>query len=296
MQNYTNQVPAFPSQWVAPQLPMPTQFPPGTYLYPSGLIETVVSAWISTVRENEHLNNRVAQKELAEQAYTDVLAFNNCLCTLSKSGRPRVVLNHTIASALYFDCHPLLNLSPFYLIQLEGVGPGAIIPEEAFLKDNQMSSILQRMPGVEVSIQSSMKRTCTLIRHAIYRDVKEVFWDYYCGWQQKNGEWKFQIFPPFTTHQVQPFKLSAPQPIKQASAATAAFRFWDVFRVFTDEFSCKMIFLIFHAAALHTLVAGLGFKAPLAFAFFSDDPDQTTHLKQLFSWFGDPALSLDDKP
>lgn len=299
MQNYISQVPAFPSPWAVPQLPMSAQFPLEVSFYPRGFIEACMPGWLEMVRENEHLRNRIAQKEFAEQAYMDIRDFNNCLCTQGKFGRSQVVLNHTIERAIYFNCHPLLNLHPFYVVQLVDIEQAVLIPEEVFYKDVQLISTLRRMTGVEVHTQQSSRKTADLLRQAIDRQAKEVYLDYYSGWKKVEGEWRFLLLPPFLSHQCQPYTLVAPQCIDKISAAvtaTAASQFWDVFRVFGDEFTRKMLYLVFHAAALYTLLEGLGYKLPLAFAFFSDNPDQTAHLRQLFSWFGDPAPSPCDTP
>lgn len=82
------------------------------------------------------------------------------------------------------------------------------------------------------------------------------------------------------------------EPVTATDTTVAAFQFWDAFRILADKFSRQMLFLIFHEAVLHSLLAHMGFKVPLAFAFFSDDYEQTTYLKHLFSWRGDPVLLI----
>ena len=69
-----------------------------------------------------------------------------------------------------------------------------------------------------------------------------------------------------------------------------------MFRLTQDSFSRWMLMLVFHTAAVYELLGSFGYKVLLSMAVFSDIPEQTEWLRQLFSWFGDPALTPDQSP
>lgn len=239
-------------------------------------------------------------KELqSEQEYQRTMEQNGCTVTWDKRGRTHVILNDSIDSVLLIVPDPLLGMPSWYLVSLRRTGQTVVIWNQEFENDFKFLHKFQLLPGVEVHNAKTQRRTAQLLRSEIYKVLKSINLPFYAGWQPSDAGYSFGTFPCGTTHQCFPqidFLAPHSEPVTATDATVAAFQFWDVFSVLEDGFSRKIIFLIFHESVLHTLLEHIGYKVPLAFAFFSDDSEQTTYLKHLFSWRGDSVLSPDENP
>ncbi len=69
-----------------------------------------------------------------------------------------------------------------------------------------------------------------------------------------------------------------------------------VFNVIRTPILRQLAILLYHEAALHTLLRQLGHKFPLAFCLFSMDKSILTYFRTLLSWFAAPPITLDAPP
>ena len=170
------------------------------------------------------------------------------------------------------------------------------LTEQEFYSDKLLTARIQELPGVKITIRQSVKRSIALIRQAISCRMETIYIPFYAGWGVGNdGSVQFLVLPEHWTHQNRtsvecPKTLAAFAP---AETAMAAARLLPVFTVLMDSKERWLIFLIFHAAILFSLLGQLGFSIPLGFVLFTTEPDVQVFFDTLLSWFDDGSISLE---
>lgn len=277
-----------------PSQPQPMQ----TYL-PVINCDALADRLVCLASENSRLQVRLRNKEAAERAYSDITVFNEQTYTISRTGAPRVLLNRSVNSAYYMELHPLFRSPPIYVVWLSGVEDALIISAETFFSDKKLISAIQRIPGVEVTIQRTTSTTASLLRHAIDSKVKSIFLDYYGGWTLYGDDAQYIEFPDGRTHASgvqEGISGRFIEPTSSAVMATAVARYLPAFQILTDTFARWMLLVSFHVAGMYSLLEDMGYQIPLALALFSEEPEQRLYIRRLLCWFDDPVITPNKHP
>ena len=246
---------------------------------------------------NENLRHQLAQQQAREQAYSQIVeSGNERTLTLGRNGSWQELMDCVVQSAYYLVPQPPLSHERLYRIELSRHGI-ITITESAFLSDARLIGALQQH-GVHVSILKSQKNTAILLRTAVNRHIQQYFLSLYAGWQPDGDSASYWSFPNFSScMHMGKGAFPAKLPIQpEAVVVTAVNQFRPVFDVIHSSNLRELVILLYHEAALHTLLRQLGYGLPLAFCLFAADENILSYLRKLLSWFADPPLTLDIAP
>lgn len=250
--------------------------------------------------ETDRLQRRLVEKEAREFAYRSAMEADDCIITWSETGKPVRLLNRRIEWAVHFLPQPPFSGKAVYLVKLCGVAQEAVWGEQEFQNDAAFLQVLRELPGVQVGFVRSTKRTAMLLRQAISARIQVVVPAFWGGWLQTEiGTYNFYRLNSCVTHsdgvrlETLSGTVSAQSPAVTATAAQQFGRFLAVVRGPRIQ---RLLTAWLHTAALSTLLDQLGYPMPLALCLFTADPGWLAFLKELFSWYGDRPVSLDEPP
>lgn len=244
---------------------------------------------------NEKLRHQLERSHLREQAYSEVLERDSCTYVPDRNGNLQELMDCEVESSLYLSFSPPIRNTQLYYVQMSG-NNAVFITADDFENDGRLISRLQQL-GIHVRLLRSKPTTATLLRQAINRHLRDQLLSCYAGWQSdSNNAFVYRVFPDLSTHWQTDHDLTTPAPLTLQSEAiivTAACRFLPVFNVIRTPFLRQMVILLYHEAAIHTLLQQLGFNLPLSSCLFSTDAETLSALKKLMAWFSDPPFTLD---
>lgn len=245
--------------------------------------------------ENERLQHQLALKQFREEAYAYFVENNGQTYALGRNGLPQLLMDTYVKSAFRFNLEPPFPNNPFYQIELERYGQ-LIIRETDFFSDMRLINAFQQH-GVHINILRTQKNTANLLRQAINENFSVYTLRFYGGWEQEeNNNIRYYLFDGFLSCQPKDGfllrnLLSTPQ---RAVATTAINQFAPIFDIIRTPFMREMTILLYHEAALHTLLRALGYNFSLACCFFSMEQNILAYFRDLLSWFGSRPLTLDN--
>lgn len=249
--------------------------------------------------ENERLKNQLIRSQQREQAYYKLIDLSNGRTTVI--GRNKDVLelmDCVVKSAFLFDPQPPLRDAPFYEIQMASHDPFRISKKDFNNTISLINTFQQH--GIRVFQLKNDRATAALIRQAVNDHLKSYSHNGYAGWWPADGgQFSYWFFSPFSTHH--PLnsdsfdRLMMPLPPSRtpAFAAMAARQFLPAFNPIHNAFLRQIVLLLYHEAALHSLLRQIGYLLPLSFCLFATDENILSYLRQLLSWFSDSSLTLD---
>lgn len=244
---------------------------------------------------NEKLRHQLERNQLREQAYKDVLERDSYTYVPDRNGNLQELMDCEVTSSYYCSFAPPIRSQPLYLICFSG-DKSVFITADDFEKDGRLINRLQQL-GIRVRLLQSKPTTAALLRQAINRHLSDQLLNCYAGWQSDgDNTFTYQVFLDHSTHWQTDRDLTSPTvlaALSEAVIATAACRFLPVFNVIRTPFLRQMVILLYHEAAIHTLLQQLGYKLPLSSCLFSTDAETLSALKALMAWFSDPPLTLD---
>lgn len=262
-------------------------------------VTQISDALIQANLKNWQLQQQMAQRQMAEEAYSSTAVSNNGYTyTVGKSNNALMLINAAIVQAFHVIPEPLFDLPEFYCITLSCMERSLILDAEHYGSDRALLTAFQECPGVEVCLRRTAKTTAELLRTAVSKVVQCVRLDYYAGWGSAgDGNYNFTAFAGLTTHRSgRRSSVTAKSIQLQSSAAataTAVRKFCPVFSPVRDVGIRWQLFLWFHAAALYSLLDQLSAPLPLGLSLFTaGDTDCATYLKALLNWYGDSPISL----
>ena len=244
---------------------------------------------------NEKLRHQLERSHLREQAYSEVLERDSCTYVPDRNGNLQELMDCEVESSLYLSFSPPIRNTQLYYVQMSGDN-AVFITADDFENDGRLINRLQQL-GIRVRLQRSKPTTAALLRQAINRHLSDQLLNCYAGWQSDGSNtFAYQLFPDLSTHWQTDHDLTTPTinaAQSEAVIATAACRFLPVFNVIRTPFLRQMVILLYHEAAIHTLLQQLGYKLPLSSCLFSTDAETLSALKALMTWFSDQPLTLD---
>jgi len=247
------------------------------------------------VRENEQLKNQRDQKRFRELAYVDSIINNKKTFTFGRNGQPLQLMDATIKNAYFFDPEHPSARAPFYMVEIEGYD-AICFSEKIFCTDLSLINALQQH-GIQVQIISSRKTTGNLLQKAINERLSCRPLPFYGGWQveKDKAEITYILFQDFSICNIHgdTAKPSILPPLTRAEISVAVKQFWPAFQIIRTPFLREMLLLLFHVAALYTLLRHLGYAFPLAFSLFTTEQNICSYFKNLLSWCNNPAIMLD---
>lgn len=254
---------------------------------------------------NINLENRLAKNIHAEYAFKELINVDHPgVFTIDKSGRPKLLLSHSIARVVLVDPSPPYRFSSFYAIYLEAVDKPILLSSRDFDHDKRLIGAFFQSLGVQVHIVNTHQTTAMLLRLAIRRKTVQIPMDFYAGWNHtSDGTFQFLRFSNGKTHcQLTDCSLEdcatqalAPKGEPQAVAMIYAFRINRLFQLVEDFPTRFLVWLWFHAAILCSLLEQLHNPIPIFLAFFTTDHASLSFLARLFAWCDD-AISLKMRP
>lgn len=247
--------------------------------------------------KNEQLKNQLVRSQQREQAYSKILNLGDGRTyVLGRNGTAQELMDCRVSNACRLVPQPPLRGDSFYEINMTGHEPFCIY-EADFRNTVSLLNTFQQY-GIRVSHLKSDRATAALIRQAVNENLKRYSYNNYAGWWP-DGKDKFTywIFPEFSTHF--PFSgnnfadlMSLPRQTP-AVAATAVQQFLPAFNPIRNVFLRQTVLLLYHEAALHSLLRQIGHLPPLSFCLYATDENILSYLRRLLSWFSDAPLTLD---
>ena len=152
--------------------------------------------------------------------------------------------------------------------------------------------------GVGVTIRRSTRTTAALIRQCISVALATFCADQYGGWTMTGRGAAFMSFQNFSSHQGEnPLELARPvAEVSPAVATVAAGQLTRMFQAICEPVLRWLLFTLFHAAFLFSLLEPAGSVLPLGLCLYTRNPTLLTWLTRLFCWYGDAPINLDDRP
>lgn len=252
------------------------------------------------VTENVMLQNQLSQKQLREEAYTKIIINNGRTYTLGRYGKFLELINAVINATYYYEySEPPLRFDPYYSIEIDKYET-LIISEKDFFSDARLINAFQRH-GITVQHLSTQKNTARLLRDVVTNQLapnrRHCPLVFYAGWrgnQDKTASWYF-IFQSFATCQSNSKNdvLALLPNLSPSVTATAISQFMPVFEMIRTSFKRQLTLLLYHEAAIHTLLQQLGYAFPLAICFFSTEHNILTYFRKLLSWFNTSPIILE---
>ena len=281
-----------PQPWVAPVLPSTAY----------SLARQAVQAHAQLAQaevENQRLRDQEARRQQREEAYRDLWNRSDGLFTSGKSGQTIQLLNHGIVRALRIVFQPPFEVQTRFYIEFEGCDRPLSLEERDYRTSPTLLHALQELPGLEVTLVGSVKRTADLLRQAFARQMRTMAPPYYGGWLKSHtGQWCYHILPPFSTHfDVQIFwRLIELSPLSPSASVVAVKRLQNLLGAVQEPHIRWFLLTWMSCAALTTPLNEWGLSMPLTLCVFSDSPKWSRFLRSLLSWFSDAPLSLSLPP
>lgn len=247
--------------------------------------------------ENERYRQRLQARELREDAYSSTWEMNRRTWTATESGRPVELLDFALATAARVVPQGPEKLPACYVLRFTGKNDLIIIDEPSYLDDKSLLHSLQ-IDGIGVTIRRSTRTTAALIRQHISKALTTFYADQYGGWTMTGQEPAFLYFQKFSSHQGEnPLELACSvTEVSPAVATVAAGQLTRMFQAICEPVLRWLLFTLFHAAFLFSLLEPAGSVLPLGLCLYTRNPTLLTWLAQLFCWYGDAPINLDDRP
>lgn len=281
-----------PQPWVAPVLPSTAY----------SLARQAVQAHAQLAQaevENQRLRDQEARRQQREEAYRDLWNRSDGLFTSGKSGQTIQLLNHGIVRALRIVLKPPFEEKTLFYVSFEGCDQPLALEERDYRTSPTLLHALQELPGLEVTLVGSVKRTADLLRQAFARQMRTMAPPYYGGWLKSHtGQWRYHILPPFSTHfDGQIFgQLIELSPLSPAASVVAVKRLRNLLGAVQDPHIRWFLLTWMSCAALTTPLNEWGLSMPLTLCLFTESVGWNWFLRSLLSWHSDAPLSLSLPP
>lgn len=250
--------------------------------------------------ENIRLRDRLAQRTLAEQAYTLVGATSGRTFTVGKNGQLIELMNQEIEKAWHFHHLPPFPKGSCYIIRLRGIDQEIDLDSQQFHRDTALIQAFQELPGVEIRHCQSVKLTAALLRQAICQRIQAVELPFYAGWRPSEaGGFHFWTFEDGASH-IREKETNSPLSLSPAMSAPAL-------TVAVQQFSQKLglnlaqpqqwfLWSMFHVASLTSLLQQVEHLFPLSLCVLVENAAAQSWLISFFQRFHDRPLSLSLPP
>ena len=280
---------------------------PTVYCYPNGQpipdpITTILTQQAQQSKQlwelNEKIENRNAQDNNLEEAYSEIIKISYKLAVADKRGNMHLLLD-TCFDHAYYICHDsLYGLEAFYVIAIHSIPDHLIISERDFFKPGQLLNAISRASGKQLRLYKSERQTSALIRQHISSIAEELYAPFYLGWHKAYDRWEFEMLngsthgrrfhnPPVPSR----YKESRPKP-SPTNALVATEQILLLFETISNVgIRCPLI-LWFHAAALTSLISDLGYRIPMGLCIHSTSATVRRHMEAVYAWYGDAAVML----
>lgn len=279
--------------------PVGPYYGPPQWLPPNIILTTspdVAYALQNISIENTQLKNELKNHNLRKQAFTDVIALDGATYTMGCNGRPQMLMDTTVEVSIHYIPESPLPNAPFYLIKFNR-GISITIPEEDFHKDSRLINCLQQN-GINVKYLRTQKTTAILLRQVINKKMVKMRLPFYGGWSMCDSKAFYDVFLGFSTcpskNELRPPSELAPQ--SPATMKVSIANFFPIFQIIRTHFFRQLLILLYHEAALHTLLEQLGYKFPLTYCIFSTDQNILSFFRKLLSWFHSSPINLNAPP
>ena len=278
-----------PQPWVAPVLPSTAY----------SLARQAVQAHAQLAQaevENQRLRDQEARRQQREEAYRSLWNRSDGLFTSGKSGQTIQLLNHGIVRALRIVLKPPFEEKTLFYVSFEGCDQPLALEERDYRTSPTLLHALQELPGLEVTLVGSVKRTADLLRQAFARQMRTMAPPYYGGWLKSHtGQWRYHILPLFSTHfDGQIFgQLIELSPLSPSASVVAVNRLRNLLGVVQEPHVRWFLLVWMGCAALTTPLNEWGFSMPVTLCLFTESVGWNRFLRSLLSWFHDAPLALD---
>lgn len=242
------------------------------------------------------LQNYIKFQQNREDAYNNVFTLNDeATFTRGRTGAPTLLMDDIVKEAYLLLPEAPASTTPFFMIILKKGGT-LLLYDMHFNSDAQLINAF-RQHGVHVNILRSRRTSANLLQDAIYKQLQCLSFPFYGGWESVGNKDNicYIIFSNYSTCRPK-HSNDVPSPLPSQSKAvtsTAVNQFWPAFEIIRTSFLRDMVILLYHEAALHTLLRELGYKFPLACCFFSTENRVLEFFRTLLLWFDCPPLTLD---
>lgn len=268
--------------------------------FPPEILQYLAAADANNCRlavENERYRLRLQAKELREEAYTSTVAANQKIWTAAKSGKPVELLDSVLIAAVRVVHRGPEEHPAYYALRFAGKEELVFLDELSYLDDKGLIHALQ-INGIGVTIRRSIRTTAELIRGCISKVLATFYADQYGGWTMTGQEPTFLRFFEFSSHQGEnPVELACPvAEVSPAVAAVAVGELAKTFRAILVPMLRWILFTWIHAAFLFSLLEPAGSPLPMGLCLYTRNPTLLTWFTQLFCWYGDAPINLDDRP
>lgn len=247
--------------------------------------------------ENIRLRDRLAQRTLAEQAYTLVGATSGRTFTVGKNGQLIELMNQEIEQAWHFYLLPPFSKGSYYIIRLRGIDQEIELDSQQFHRDTALIQAFQELPGVEIRPCRSVKLTAALLRQAICQHIQAVEQPFFAGWRPNEaGGFNFWTFEDGGASHIREAGMNSPISLGSAMSASvmtaAVQRFAQELGLNLAQPQQWLLWATFHVAALTSLLQQLEHSFLLSLCVLVENAAAQSWLTSFFQRFRDRPLSL----
>ena len=241
-----------------------------------------------------------------EEAFSRIEETAQGLCVNGKTNFPHVVCPVHIDMIFRIKMDPLYQLENYYTIYFTNIDNPLILSLKDINNPDTLCDAVAAITGHQVRRFGGERKVGRLLRNYITSLAKEVSVPFYAGWKKENDIWNFNMLNGSTHGRIYS-KLTNPAKFTNREATTielpSATTNLTMVQQVTRLMDCiaspeirSILFTWIHAAALYSLLNGLGYTIPLGICLFSADPQVMRALEALMSWYSDSPIPLELPP
>ena len=287
------------------QYPYPPCQPTAQQFYYNPMLNSVLPQLLQVMQEvmiqQGRLNQLSMEREYQqERAYSEITNENNHYCVSDKNGNKHAILGAVISAVFYLQFDDLYEVDPCYILSISKASEPLVLSAEKLSRPNILLCEIARVSGHNIRQFKSSTMTADLLRTFIASRAQSRYIPFYQGWQLDKGtkQWSF-VFANGTTHgsrspvpcdcgkDIAPFANLTP-----SSGLQAAEQFIQLMSIIKTPGIRTIVCRWFHAAALASLLTGIGYRIPMGLCFYSIDSRINRYLEHIFSWFGDSTIPM----
>lgn len=274
---------------------MPQAYPQPHVTYNDPML---VNEFYKLAYENARLHQGATDKRQAEMAYQDVHSFpSGGIATTGRQGQTVKITDLTFDKVYAVMPEALCLKPPLLELFIHTPQVQVWISRQDFENDRRLKDTLVEATHSKIRRVGSVRKTMDLLRQAIAEVTETMPIYFYAGWRSiANGETKFFRFSDLKTHQVNGslhWLKELPCPTESLEAENQAVTsMMQTFAIIRDRRLRTLLVLLWHAATLFSLLKILEFPLPVGINLLCETAGVEKAMTDLFSLFGDPAISL----